>query len=125
MRISDWSSDVCSSDLPDLQLKGHVQSIGAGTGSEFSVIPAQNANGNWVKVTQRIPVRIAIDSKSSRPLIAGMSAQVKVDVRTPRRCFRAIKSQAYVTADHRGDGRHAHAGPGFHYRECPLSHNAG
>src|SRR3546814_1385181 len=42
---------------PDLQLKGHVQSIGAGTGSEFSVIPAQNANGNWVKVTQRIPVR--------------------------------------------------------------------
>src|SRR3546814_8438380 len=55
---------------PDLQLKGHVQSIGAGTGSEFSVIPAQNANGNWVKVTQRIPVRIAIDSKSSRPLIA-------------------------------------------------------
>src|SRR3546814_3803340 len=52
---------------PDLQLMGHVQSIGAGTGSEFSVIPAQNANGNWVKVTQRIPVRIAIDSKSSRP----------------------------------------------------------
>src|SRR3546814_3328905 len=91
MRISDWSSDVCSADLieldayPDLQLKGHVQSIGAGTGSEFSVIPAQNANGNWVKVTQRIPVRIAIDSKSSRPLIAGMSAQVKVDVRNPRR----------------------------------------
>src|SRR3546814_518279 len=70
---------------PDLQLKGHVQSIGAGTGSEFSVIPAQNDNGKWVKVTQRIPVRIAIDSKSSRPLIAGMSAQVKVDVRNPRR----------------------------------------
>lgn len=66
---------------PGLKLKGHVQSVGAGTGSEFSVIPAQNANGNWVKVTQRIPVRIVIDEKSSRQLIAGMSAEVKVDVR--------------------------------------------
>jgi membrane fusion protein (multidrug efflux system) len=64
-----------------LRLKGHVESIGAGTGSEFSVLPAQNANGNWVKVTQRVPVRIAIDEKSSRQLIAGLSADVKVDVR--------------------------------------------
>ena len=43
----------------------HVQSIGAGTGSEFSLLPAQNANGNWVKVTQRVPVRIAFDGKPS------------------------------------------------------------
>ena len=60
-------------------LKGHVASIGAGTGSEFSVLPAQNANGNWVKVTQRVPVRIALDAKPSRPLIAGLSAHVRVD----------------------------------------------
>lgn len=66
---------------PGLKLKGHVQSIGAGTGSEFSVLPAQNANGNWVKVTQRIPVRVAIDGKPDRQLVAGMSAHVKVDVR--------------------------------------------
>ena len=65
---------------PKLKLKGHVASIGAGTGSEFSVLPAQNANGNWVKVTQRVPVRIAIDEKSPRELIAGLSADVKVDV---------------------------------------------
>jgi membrane fusion protein, multidrug efflux system len=64
---------------PDLKLKGHVASIGAGTGSEFSVLPAQNANGNWVKVTQRIPVRIAIDDKTSRNLIAGLSAHVRID----------------------------------------------
>lgn len=64
-----------------LKLKGHVQSIGAGTGSEFSVIPAQNATGNWVKVTQRVPVRIAIDEPSPRTLIAGLSANVSVDVR--------------------------------------------
>lgn len=66
---------------PDIKLRGHVQSIGAGTGSTFSVLPAQNASGNWVKVTQRIPVRIALDEPSPRPLIAGMSAEVKVDLR--------------------------------------------
>lgn len=64
---------------PGMELKGHVASIGAGTGSEFSILPAQNANGNWVKVTQRVPVRIAIDSKPSRPLIAGLSTHVSID----------------------------------------------
>lgn len=65
---------------PDLKITGHVESIGAGTGSEFSVLPAQNATGNWVKVTQRIPVRIAIDGKLPRQLIAGMSCTVTVDI---------------------------------------------
>jgi membrane fusion protein (multidrug efflux system) len=63
---------------PDMALKGRVASIGAGTGSEFSVLPAQNATGNWVKVTQRVPVRIAIEGKPSRTLIAGLSAEVTV-----------------------------------------------
>ena len=67
---------------PDLDLKAHVQSIGAGTGSIFSVLPAQNANGNWVKVTQRVPVRIVLDQPSPRPLIAGLSAEVAVNVNT-------------------------------------------
>jgi membrane fusion protein (multidrug efflux system) len=57
---------------------GHVQSIGAGTGSEFSLLPAQNANGNWVKVSQRVPVRIAFDGTPSRPMIAGLSVTAKV-----------------------------------------------
>lgn len=65
---------------PDLKITGHVESIGAGTGSEFSVLPAQNATDNWVKVTQRIPVRIAIDGKLPRQLIAGMSCTVTVDI---------------------------------------------
>lgn len=64
---------------PGVKLKGHVASIGAGTGSEFSVLPAQNANGNWVKVTQRVPVRIVIDGNPSRQLIAGLSTHVRVD----------------------------------------------
>ena len=63
---------------PGLKLKGHVASIGAGTGSEASVLPAQNATGNWVKVTQRVPVRIALDEPSPRPLIAGLSVKVTV-----------------------------------------------
>jgi membrane fusion protein (multidrug efflux system) len=63
---------------PDLVLKGRVASIGAGTGAEFSVLPAQNATGNWVKVTQRVPVRIAIEGTSPRRLIAGLSTEVTV-----------------------------------------------
>ena len=71
-----------------LKLKGHVESIGAGTGSESSVLPAQNATGNWVKVTQRVPVRIAIDEASPRTLIAGLSAKVEIDVRDAGRAKR-------------------------------------
>jgi len=63
---------------PGLELTGHVETIGAGTGSEFSVLPAQNATGNWVKVTQRVPVRIAIDQQSEKRLIAGLSSDVTV-----------------------------------------------
>lgn len=63
---------------PGVVLKGRVASIGAGTGAEFSVLPAQNATGNWVKVTQRVPVRIAIEGKSPRRLIAGLSSEVTV-----------------------------------------------
>jgi membrane fusion protein (multidrug efflux system) len=62
---------------PSQPLMGHVESIGAGTGSEFSVLPAQNATGNWVKVVQRVPVRIAVD-KAEVPLISGLSATVKI-----------------------------------------------
>ncbi len=61
------------------KLSGKVASIGAATGSEFSLIPAQNATGNWVKVVQRIPVRIAIDGTDSLDLRSGMSATVTVD----------------------------------------------
>jgi membrane fusion protein (multidrug efflux system) len=60
------------------KFEGYVQSIGAGTGSEFSLLPAQNANGNWVKVTQRVPVRIAFKGTPSKPMIAGLSVTAKV-----------------------------------------------
>ncbi|WP_416375901.1 HlyD family secretion protein [Parasphingorhabdus sp.] len=81
MRVGQ-QAEIRFDAYPDVKLKGHVESIGAGTGSEFSVLPAQNATGNWVKVTQRVPVRIAIDEASPRPLIAGLSTEVTVDIRS-------------------------------------------
>jgi len=66
---------------PGMKLCGKVQSIGAGTGSSSSILPAQNANGNWVKVTQRVPVRITIACKADRPLITGLSTDVSVDTK--------------------------------------------
>jgi membrane fusion protein (multidrug efflux system) len=74
-------ADVTVDAYPGLKLTGHVDSIGAATGSEFSLIPAQNATGNWVKVGQRIPVRIRIDGNSAQPLRTGMSAAVTVDTK--------------------------------------------
>jgi membrane fusion protein (multidrug efflux system) len=62
------------------RLTGEIASIGAGTGAEFALLPAQNATGNWVKVVQRVPVRVAIDGGQDVPrLRAGMSASVEVD----------------------------------------------
>nr|WP_314444688.1 HlyD family secretion protein [uncultured Sphingomonas sp.] len=72
--------EIAIDAYPDLKLTGRVQNIGAGTGSEFAILPAQNANGNWVKVTQRVPVRIRFDAKPPRPMIAGLSATVTVDI---------------------------------------------
>ena len=77
MRIGQ-AAKVRFDAYPGLVLKGHVSSLGAGTGSEFSVLPAQNATGNWVKVTQRVPVRIILDEPSPRPLISGLSTKVTV-----------------------------------------------
>ena len=64
---------------PGVKFAAHVQSIGMGTGSQFSLLPAQNANGNWVKVTQRVPVRIAFDGTPSRLMIAGLSVTATVE----------------------------------------------
>jgi len=78
MRVGQ-PAEITFDAYPELKVRGKVSSIGAGTGSEFSVLPAQNANGNWVKVTQRVPVRIAITDKPKRAMIAGLSAHVRVD----------------------------------------------
>ena len=68
---------------PDHPWEGRVLSISQATGSEFSVLPAQNATGNWVKVVQRIPVRILIERKPGDPEIrAGMSVEAEIDTKS-------------------------------------------
>ena len=72
-------ADVTVDTYPGVVFHGSVDSIGAATGSEFSLIPAQNATGNWVKVVQRVPVRIKVPANADTPLRTGMSATVTVD----------------------------------------------
>jgi membrane fusion protein (multidrug efflux system) len=64
---------------------GTIQGFGAGTGSVFALLPAQNATGNWIKIVQRVPVRIALDPRdlSRYPLRPGLSMLVDVDTRAP------------------------------------------
>ena len=64
--------------IPGRRFKAHVIGIGSGTGAQFALLPAQNATGNWVKVTQRVPVRLKLDEAVDRPLVAGWSAHVTV-----------------------------------------------
>jgi membrane fusion protein (multidrug efflux system) len=65
-----------------LPYTGMVSGLGAGTGAAFSLLPAQNATGNWIKVVQRVPVRIALDAKqlAEHPLRVGLSMTAEVDV---------------------------------------------
>jgi len=65
-----------------VEFHGYVVGLGGGTGSAFAMIPAQNATGNWIKVVQRLPVRIALDPKdlAAHPLRVGLSMDAKVDV---------------------------------------------
>ncbi|MBS1228057.1 MAG: putative multidrug resistance protein [Proteobacteria bacterium] len=64
------------------EYRGHIAGLGAGTGSAFSLLPAQNATGNWIKIVQRVPVRIVLDAAevAKHPLRVGLSMEVRVDV---------------------------------------------
>jgi len=62
-------------------LSGHVDSIAAGTGSRFSLLPPENASGNFIKVTQRVPVKIKLDDRRGHLLRPGMSAEVTIHTR--------------------------------------------
>lgn len=66
---------------------GKVQGLGAGTGSAFALLPAQNASGNWIKVVQRVPVRISLDPQEliAHPLRVGLSMQVKIKLAEPEK----------------------------------------
>lgn len=75
---------------------GKVLGLSAGTGSAFSLLPAQNASGNWIKVVQRVPVRIALDPKelAEHPLRVGLSATASVDITQKGGALGAVQAPA-------------------------------
>jgi len=77
--MDGMAAEVSVDAYPGVKFEAHVASIGVATGAEFALIPAQNASGNWIKVTQRIPVRVTVDGEVAVALRAGMSAVVSVD----------------------------------------------
>jgi membrane fusion protein (multidrug efflux system) len=73
-------AEISVDTYPGRTWSGTVESISPGAGSEFSILPAQNASGNWVKVVQRIPVRIRVERKPGDPILrSGMSVIVDID----------------------------------------------
>jgi len=82
MRIGqpvDIEADLYGSDV---KFSGTIDSLGAGTGSAFALLPAQNATGNWIKIVQRVPVRIHVNAEelAKHPLRVGLSTQVSVNL---------------------------------------------
>ncbi len=67
----------------DVIYHGHIEGLGAGSGSAFALLPPQNASGNWIKIVQRVPVRIALDpgELADHPLRVGLSVTVRADIR--------------------------------------------
>jgi membrane fusion protein (multidrug efflux system) len=81
---------------PDHKFKAHIVSMSPGTGSDFAVLPPENATGNWVKVVQRLPVRLEFDEVDpERPLFSGISVTARVD--TGYRFWRLAFERAFAT----------------------------
>ncbi len=85
-----------------VKYSGHVVSLGIGTGSAFALLPAQNATGNWIKIVQRLPVRIALDPAALRehPLRIGLSMDADVDLHGGGTLLpdKAVEQPIYTTA---------------------------
>jgi membrane fusion protein (multidrug efflux system) len=76
----DQAATIDVDAYPDRTFSAHIVSMSPGTGSDFSVLPPENATGNWVKVVQRLPVRLELDEiDSKRPLFSGISVTARVD----------------------------------------------
>ncbi|MEY8879769.1 MAG: HlyD family secretion protein, partial [Leptothrix sp. (in: b-proteobacteria)] len=82
LRIGQPATLVADVYGKKVEFHGRVAGLGAGTGAAFALLPAQNATGNWIKIVQRVPVRIALDAAevAAHPLRVGMSMEVVVDV---------------------------------------------
>jgi membrane fusion protein (multidrug efflux system) len=82
MRIGQ-PAEVHVDAFPDKVFRAHIQSLQSGTGSRFELLPPENATGNWVKVVQRLPVKLLFDPDQAdlEHLAQGMSVEVTVDLR--------------------------------------------
>jgi membrane fusion protein (multidrug efflux system) len=86
------SAKVVADAYPDHEWPASVEAIAPATGAEFAVLPPQNATGNWVKVVQRVPVRIKVEQPPGKPqLRAGMTVTVAVDTGRPRGLPRIVQ----------------------------------
>ena len=103
-QVATLVSDLYGSDVT---YHGTVAGLGAGTGSAFALLPAQNATGNWIKVVQRVPVRIVLDPHevAAHPLRLGLSVEVSVETRRTDgpRLGEALRPTASVTQVFDGD----------------------
>jgi membrane fusion protein (multidrug efflux system) len=85
-------ADIAIDTYPGHHWTGHVETVSAGSDSAFSALPAENSSGNWVKVVQRIPVRISVEQKAGDPpLRSGMSAVISID--TGKNHFERLKAE--------------------------------
>ena len=85
-KVHSWQKVELTSDLygPRVKFHGRVEGLSGGTGSSFALIPAQNATGNWIKVVQRVPVRVLLDPAElqAHPLRVGLSMTATIDTRS-------------------------------------------
>lgn len=92
-------AEIVVDAYPDRTFHAHVASISPATGAEFSILPAQNASGNWVKVVQRVPVRLAFDDPDAAVVLrSGMSVEVTIDTGSTHRQTPEIVSSALAFA---------------------------
>ena len=115
MRIGQKARVVADLYGGRVEFDGTVAGMGLGTGAAFALLPAQNATGNWIKVVQRVPVRIALDPQQleTHPLRIGLSTRVQVDVRDDSgqqlakapRDTPVLATTAYEIDGHEIDGR--------------------
>lgn len=102
MRIGQPVELVADLYGKEVRYHGQVHSIGMGTGSAFSLLPAQSATGNWIKVVQRVPVRVHLEAANldAHPLRIGLSMTVQVDVHQSQGevlAKQAVVEPAYTT----------------------------
>ena len=111
MRIGQSATVVSDIYGDEVKYTGKVVGLDMGTGSAFSLLPAQNATGNWIKVVQRLPVRIELDEKqlSEHPLRIGLSSLVTVD--TTQRDGQVLASQVRTSPAYESNARELNLDP--------------